>query len=370
VVYESTFGDPGLLGSTVMRRLGRPPASVGRSIGEAEHHHVHTMLTRLNVTRLVAVACTSALGLLPAVTAAHASTASDQVAVTRQAIDDVAQRWFAAQADAARLDASIADVEHQITIAQASIDRARKIATARAVVIYKNSDVGLTSIFGDTALDSARRAQFVDDANAGGDAAIAQLTAAVASLHAERRDLESQRSQQQKTLREVSTERVALDAQLAGLRMQARHDAVVALTAARDRIARSRATVHLRAFAALPQADPLAAPTAPPGPVTVAAAPVAVAPVRTDNRVSPHHDDPFLACTRSRESGGRYTAASPSGYYGAYQFLPSTWDSAVVHAGRLDLVGVLPSRASPFDQDETAWALYQWQGTGPWGGRC
>jgi hypothetical protein len=86
--------------------------------------------------------------------------------------------------------------------------------------------------------------------------------------------------------------------------------------------------------------------------------------------VSPHHDDPFLVCTRMRESNGRYDAVSPSGYYGAYQFLPSTWDSTAVHAGRLDLVGELPSRASPFDQDETAWALYQWQGTGPWGGRC
>ena len=26
--------------------------------------------------------------------------------------------------------------------------------------------------------------------------------------------------------------------------------------------------------------------------------------------------------------------------------------------------------ASPYDQDEMAWTLYQWQGTGPWGGGC
>ena len=43
---------------------------------------------------------------------------------------------------------------------------------------------GFTSMFGDNALDSARRAQLVDDANAGGDAAIAQLTAAVDNLNA------------------------------------------------------------------------------------------------------------------------------------------------------------------------------------------
>jgi hypothetical protein len=61
---------------------------------------------------------------------------------------------------------------------------------------------------------------------------------------------------------------------------------------------------------------------------------------------------------------------SPSGYYGAYQFLPSTWDTTAMHAGRADLVGVLPSHAGEYDQDEMAWALYQWQGKSPWGGRC
>lgn len=353
-----------------MRRSDRPRASIGRSIGEAEHH-VHTMLTRLNVTRLVAVACISALGLLPAVPA-HASTAGDQVAVTTRAIDAAAQRWFAAQADAGRIDATINEITHEIAAAQRSIDRTRKLATARAIVIYKNSDVGLTSIFGDTALDSARRAQFVDDANAGGAAAIAELTASVGNLHSERKHLEQQRSQQRKTLQKVSTERAALDTQLASVRAQAREDAAVALTAARDQITRNRATLHLRALAAEHPATPIADPIADPAaPAAAAATAIAVAaPAPTDNRVSPHHDDPFLTCTRARESAGRYSVVSPSGYYGAYQFLPSTWDASAVHAGRRDLVGVLPSRASPFDQDETAWALYQWQGPGPWGGRC
>ena len=71
-----------------------------------------------------------------------------------------------------------------------------------------------------------------------------------------------------------------------------------------------------------------------------------------------------------RESGGNYAINTGNGYYGAYQFLPSTWDTAASHAGRRDLVGVLPSSASAFDQDELAWSLYQWQGKGPWGGRC
>jgi len=225
-----------------MRRPGRLRAIVGRSTGEAEHH-VHTLLTRINVTRLAAVACISALGFLPAVPV-HALTTSQQVAVTTREIEATAQRWFTAQADAARIDASIADVQHRILLAQQSIAQSRKLATARAVVIYKNGDVGLTSLFGDTALDSARRAQFVDDANAGGNAAIAQLTAAVDTLKSQQRSLEAARTQQQKTLRDVASERVTLDAELAAIRTHARHDASSALATARSRAARAQAAVH------------------------------------------------------------------------------------------------------------------------------
>jgi len=83
--------------------------------------------------------------------------------------------------------------------------------------------------------------------------------------------------------------------------------------------------------------------------------------------------DAFLACTRAHESdtAGGYRAVSPGGTYrGAYQFLPSTWNNTARHAGRDDLVGVDPAAASPADQDAIALHLYQWQGKGPWGGRC
>ena len=83
------------------------------------------------------------------------------------------------------------------------------------------------------------------------------------------------------------------------------------------------------------------------------------------------HNDPFLACVRHRESRGNYGVINPAGpWYGAYQFAASTWNITAQHAGRLDLVGVLPSNASPADQDAMAWSLYQWQGSGPWGGSC
>ncbi len=84
---------------------------------------------------------------------------------------------------------------------------------------------------------------------------------------------------------------------------------------------------------------------------------------------NPKHDDPFLSCVRARESGGNYSVVNPAGpYLGAYQFLQATWNGAANHAGRTDLVGVPANLATPYDQDEVAWALYQWQGAGPWGG--
>src|SRR5262249_45105891 len=155
----------------------------------------------------------------------------------------------------------------------------------------------------------------------------------------------------------------------------ARTQARIALAAARSEAARARADARVRELstvsapgsAAESGSNPIAPPTAPP---TTAPAQVVVTPPSGSGGVSPHHNDPFLVCTRARESGGNYSAVSPSGYYGAYQFLPSTWDVTVIREGRSDLVGVLPSHASAYDQDEAAWTLYQWQGNAPWGGRC
>jgi hypothetical protein len=101
----------------------------------------------------------------------------------------------------------------------------------------------------------------------------------------------------------------------------------------------------------------------------VVAATVGVTACLPPSTISSHHDDPFLACVRQHESGGSYTVDNPNGsYHGAYQFSRSTWDATAQHAGRSDLVGVDPHEASVLDQDEMAWALYQWQGKAPWNG--
>lgn len=72
----------------------------------------------------------------------------------------------------------------------------------------------------------------------------------------------------------------------------------------------------------------------------------------------------ILACIRSFE--GWYTANTGNGYYGAYQFLRSTWDG-VAKRWAPRLVGVRPDLAAPRDQDYLAWKLYQDRGLRPWG---
>ncbi len=84
-------------------------------------------------------------------------------------------------------------------------------------------------------------------------------------------------------------------------------------------------------------------------------------------------DQQFLVCTRAHESdtSGGYKAISPGGqYFGAYQFLQSTWNNTAIHSGHPNLVGLRPDQASPIEQDSEALALKHWQGKAPWGDRC
>jgi hypothetical protein len=119
---------------------------------------------------------------------------------------------------------------------------------------------------------------------------------------------------------------------------------------------------------AKPQVKAQAAPTtaAPAPPPTTSAPAVTSAP-----QSGTAADLAFLACVRKRESGGNYQIVSANGmYYGAYQFLRSTWDNAANIAGRPDLVGLAPNTVAPADQDAVALAYYHAVGSSPWGGPC
>jgi hypothetical protein len=69
---------------------------------------------------------------------------------------------------------------------------------------------------------------------------------------------------------------------------------------------------------------------------------------------APPHLEAIAAC----ESGGNYSANTGNGFYGAYQFTQSTWES-VGGTGN-------PAAASPAEQDRRAAMLYAQQGSSPW----
>ena len=65
-----------------------------------------------------------------------------------------------------------------------------------------------------------------------------------------------------------------------------------------------------------------------------------------------------LAAIRACESGGNYSTNTGNGFYGAYQFTLSTWQS-VGGTGN-------PANASPAEQDMRAARLYAREGAAPW----
>src|SRR3954452_21059577 len=346
--------------------MPRPPnGRVGRSAGVAKHrvarHRILIRLTRTTTfTRVSAIACVAALALAGAPNTVAAQTAGG-ISGNRAAVDATANAWFAAQRKAADLDVRIETLDSTLAKLKPRVDRLREDANRRAVALYESNThaLGVTDVMGDgeSPIEVGRRATLIGHANANGQAVIDDLESSISDLDAQAKDLRDAGAEQEQTMSDLAARRRTLDSDLATLQAQAAasHQA-------------SAAATHAAATAttAEPTRSAPVALTDAPAP-TVASTPAA--PPAT-GQVSAHHNDPFLVCTRARESSGNYAVVSSAGYYGAYQFSPPPWNVTASHAGRLDLVGVLPSNASAYDQDEMAWTLYQWQGDVPWGGRC
>ncbi len=261
----------------------------------------------------------------------------------RQQAEAASGVYFAALAKSQAVQAQIDSLEAQLPQLRAEEQARVRSAAHRAVSAYEGSGAQLGIIIGSAdLLTAARRAHWLEQLNAQDNRELANLRRAADRLTAQERALRAAQQTQAATLQDL----------------QARgHDIDVKLQAAE---ARQR---ELDAAAAAAQQS------GPAGGGAAGGSPGAgYSPTPGSH---PHHNDPFLVCTRDRESGGNYGAYNPSGpYMGAYQFLQSTWDSTANHAGRPALIGVQPHTASVYDQDDIAWDMYQWQGTGPWGGRC
>ena len=271
-------------------------------------------------------------------TPAHAQqgpAGGDQgVAAAQARADTAASAYIDGLFKSQELDAQIAGIQQSMARLEERVTALRDTAQIHALAAYKRSGTPVVALLTSDApaMDSARRTILLDYLNARDDDAAAQLRKAREGLQSQQRDLQAAQQQQNDVVTQLKGEEDRLNAELKAAQDQRRRASAIAAPAGGG--------LSLSNY--VPQ----------PG-------------------ENPHHNDPFLVCTRGIESKGNYQAYNPSGpYYGAYQFTQSTWDSTANHAGRGDLVGVDPRNASEYDQDEMAWTLYQWKGKGPWNGRC
>ena len=312
--------------------------------------------------RLVAVAALAAgalvaglVGVAPAAAQTPDLAATEaEVAALRAEADAVAGRYFAELERLAALDARLTTTEARIGALTAEVDRLRSRTRDRAVAAYLRAATGVPPVLGaDDAVTATRRVRWLRQLNAGDDAAAAELRAASTQLAAERAELRRTQGLAAAALEEVRAEGRVVDARLTDAEARRRAAATATTTTTTTRPAAAPPTTRP------PTTGPPSVPTTPPSGY-----------VPTPG-THPAHGEAFLVCTRRRESSGNYAAINPAGpYLGAYQFLQSTWNLTAAHAGRPGLVGVPPHTASPYDQDDLAWALYQWQGSRPWGGYC
>jgi Transglycosylase-like domain len=278
----------------------------------------------------------------------------------RASIDAIATKYFAAQETARVIDSELRALDRRIAVTRRRVALLHPLAKATAVQLYTGSTQGFTALFDvASAMESARRAELIARVGDHTQAVLNRYTSAADTLALRRTELARVRAKQAKVVADLGRQEGVLERALAKAQ-QAYRDELAAQ--ARARAIASQTTTTSGSSTSIPTLTTI--PPAPPAPIRVQP------PAPPDGGANPHHDDPFLVCTRTRESSGNYAAVNPAGYYGAYQFSRPTWDVTASHAGRPELIGVEPDQASAWYQDELAWVLYQWQGKGPWLGLC
>jgi peptidoglycan hydrolase CwlO-like protein len=323
--------------------------------------------SRALVAGVLVVLCTTAgAALAPFANAQTTSNASD----LRAQADALSSKYFAALERVKSLDDDIARSQETVDAYLARARQARAAARARALVAYTSSGTQLaTFVDGQDSLDAARRAHLIDRVNAHDQNVYDRLHKATRALRKQQRELRATRQAQNDALDDLKAQGAVIDSKLAQAEAQEQAQAAAAQAA-------TTTTTTADPTTTTPPDAPAAAATSTSTTTTTTTPPAPSTPAPPPDYsgtpgVSSHHDDPFLTCVRKRESGGNYGAVNAAGpYLGAYQFLQSTWNVTATHASRSDLVGVAANVATAYDQDEMAWALYQWQGKGPWGGSC
>jgi hypothetical protein len=316
-------------------------------------------------TQRLAVALLAFTFVLSAPTAAMAaarprdaaSDARSQVDSARQAANAEADRYMAALTAFEGLKSQTAGVDVAITEGEQRASTLRRIVQKRAARAYMRAGSSLPSLLsiGNVA-DMMRSDKLLTTANVDDSDALSLLKAQQEDLKTRREDLRSLEAKQGEALTALQ-------------RASRKADALLASATRNQADIQSRLAAQAAAKRAVQQSSRTTRSTSPIASVVPAPAPPSGG--GGSGGGGGGNGDAFLACVRQRESRGNYGVINPAGpWYGAYQFAASTWNITARHAGRLDLVGVLPSNASPADQDAMALHLYQWQGSGPWGGSC
>jgi len=324
-------------------------------------------------------AALTATAFLGAGQPAHAQTdqpadpladANREVASARAAAETKSSEYLDALEKAESLRVQMGEVDARIAGLKAHRSKLRAIGRARAAIAYRRSVAISPALFFDArdALDIARRTRLIDGLNAADTTVFRQLRKTAAELSRERSRLLGLEHAEDGAAGRLESEARTLEAALA--RAQQRQQELTVAHAAALAAATTTTTTTSPPTTTPATTPPTTAPPTTTAPSTPVPPPPPTGYVPTPG-TNPHHDDPFLVCVRNHESSGNYQAYNPDGpYYGAYQFLQATWDATANHMGRVELIGVHPTQASPYDQDDVAWALYQWRGSAPWGGIC
>lgn len=308
---------------------------------------------------LVGALLVFALGGAPAPTA-RAVTVADAEEAARVA----AERHLEAISQLGTTTAAREALERSIADTEARLERLKTIAHGRAAEAYMRAGANLSvSLDVADAGELARGHALLERVTEDDRRTFDELSEVREELEAQHDELDERRAQEERELAELEATAAELNTELAATRAEA---------AARARAAARASQEAEVAAESAPEPSTTEAPSAPAPAPTTSPAPPPPPPDYTGTGGShPQHNHPFLTCTRAHESGGNYSVVSANGqYYGAYQFLKSTWNAAAVSFGRSDLVGVAPNVASVYDQDDIAWRVYQSQGNAPWGGRC
>ncbi len=260
----------------------------------------------------------------------------------RQQADATSGAYFASLSKSRVLERQIADLE--VTLPQLRDQEAalRRTALDRAVIAYEgsaNSQLGAI-LSSDDVLSAARETQWLRQLNAMDNRSVTELQKVSDRLRSQEATLRADEQSQAAAAQQLQAQEADIEARLTAARQAEQQQAAAAAAAAAA--AQTQATAG-----ASSGSDPRG------GGSSVGEA-------------------GFLACVEHFESGGNPNAFNPGGpAYGLYQFLQTTWDETVSHAGRADLVGKHPlasAGVSNGTQDAMARVLYEWQGPSPWAG--